>query len=391
MRQVAIIIIAITAISLAAYLTYISRQNLGSLPAALGPTPIVPTTVSTSTNTTGLPLVLPPGFSISFFAIGLTGPRDLEFDPTGALLVSEPSAGRITALPNKITVISGLNRPHGLAFSGTKLYIAEMNAVAVYDYDSKTKKATNRQKIIDLPSGGNHWTRSLLIKDNLLYVATGSTCNVCYESDPRRSAIYVSDLDGHNFRPYASGLRNSVFQAINPTTNQIWVTEMGRDLLGDDLPPDEINILKENGNYGWPICFGQNIHDTNFDKNQYVRNPCADTIASHIDLPAHSAPLGMAFIPGSWPKDYVGDLLVSFHGSWNRSVPTGYKVTRFDLTTSQTKVGESDFIFGWLTKEGALGRPVDLIFDSVGSLFISDDKSGSVYKLTPPSVTTQPN
>jgi len=147
---------------------------------------------------------------------------------------------------------------------------------------------------------------------------------------------------------------------------------MGRDLLGDDMPPDEINIIEEGKNYGWPVCYGKNIHDTDFDHNTYVRNPCMEPFEtpSHIDIPAHSAPLGLAF--------YKNDLLVAYHGSWNRSVPTGYKIVKMNLDANGNYLGQEDFISGWLQEGNALGRPVDILADR-GRIFISDDKAGVIY------------
>jgi glucose/arabinose dehydrogenase len=176
--------------------------------------------------------------------------------------------------------------------------------------------------------------------------------------------------------------------AINPHSGAIWGTEMGRDLLGDNIPPDEINIIKEGANYGWPICYGKNIHDTEFDKNTYFRNPCMEPFEtpSSIDVPAHSAPLGLAFIPKSWPTEYRNDLLVAYHGSWNRSVPTGYKIVRYRFDANGTYQGVEDFITGWFTKDGtALGRPVGIVIATNGMTYISDDKAGVIYRLAPPT------
>lgn len=318
-------------------------------------------------NNTDFPLKIADGFIISVFAKGLESPRDLEFDPTGALVVSIPSQGRVVALKNgsQSTVVDGLRQPHGIAFNGGKIYIAETNAVAVYDYDAQNYKATNRKKIIDLPSGAGHSTRSILIRDEKLYVSTGSSCNVCVEDDPRRAAIWVANLDGSDFKVYAYGLRNSVFLTLNPKTNEIWATEMGRDLLGDDTPPDEINVIRLGSNYGWPFCYGNKVRDTKFNKEGYLDDPCSVTASPVYNIQAHSAPLGLAFLGD--------DLLVSFHGSWNRTVPTGYKVVRF------VNNKQEDFITGWLSGGAALGRPVDIIVDKDGSLYISDDKAGVVY------------
>lgn len=330
---------------------------------------------STPYNSTGLPLSFPPGFKLSYYATDLTDPRVLIFDPANTLLVSLTSTGQVITLPDKHVVLSGLNKPHGLAFYLNSLYVAETNSVSIYDYDSLTKTATHKRKILDLPADGEHFSRSLLITNRQLYISIGSDCNACTETDPHRAGVFISDLLGHNFRPFSTGLRNSVFLVTNPATSDIWATEMGRDYLGDNLPPDEINILRDGQNYGWPDCWGQNLPDCSSPK----------FTPSHIDIPAHSAPLGLAFIPDSWPKNYRGNLLVAYHGSWNRTVPTGYKIALVKLDKFGNSIGITDFLSGWLTPDySALGRPVSLVFDTAGNLFISDDKRGVVYELTPP-------
>ncbi len=354
-------------------------------------------------NSTGLPLTIPNGFSISIFAKDLGNPRVLVWDPNGTLLVSIPDQGKVIALPDSIDdynadgviiVVDGLNKPHGIAFhpKTKKLYIAETDQVAMYDYDQGTLQASNKKKIVDLPAGGNHFSRTIGFgPDGRLYIAVGSSCNVCIEKDNRRAKILVANTDGSNLKEFATGLRNSVFFTWHPVTKEMWATEMGRDLIGDDIPPDEINIIKEGGNYGWPICYGKNIHDTNFDKNTYKRNPCLEPFEheSFIDIPAHSAPLGLTFVPNSWPKEYQGDVLVAYHGSWNRSTPTGYKVVRMKFNEKGNYIGVEDFITGWFPPDGgsagALGRPVDLLFDQKGILYISDDKAGVIYRVAPPS------
>ena len=326
-------------------------------------------TIGPGVNSTGLPLKIPDGYTISIFAKDLDNPRDLVLDPGGVVLTSITSGGKVVAIFNGSveTVTGGLNRPHGLAFNGSKLYIAETNQVAVYDYDLKLKKAINKRKIIDLPAGGGHFTRSLLIRDDKLYVSIGSSCNVCEEEDKRRAAVWVSNLDGSDFKPFATGLRNAVFMALNPVNNDIWVTEMGRDNLGDDLPPEEINVLKEGKFYGWPYCWGNRNPDKDLNP-QGTKFDCTTSENPHITFQAHSAPLGLAFL-GS-------DLLVAYHGSWNRSIPTGYKVVRF------TNGVASDFITGWQSGSEILGRPADILVDGE-KIYVSDDKAGVVYLLKP--------
>lgn len=369
---------------------------------------------ASSTNKTGLPLKLPPGFAISIFAQGLPGARVMTIDPDGRFLVSLTGSGKVVALPDEdvdgradkiITVLEGLDRPHGLAFKcegnaaarRCKLYVAESDQVATYDYREDTARATNKKKIINLPNGGNHYTRTIMFmplpNEDKLLLSVGSSCNVCRETDKRRAKILAADADGTGLKVFAAGLRNSVFMAVHPKNGKIWATEMGRDFLGDDLPPDEINIIEEGRNYGFPVCYGKNIHDADFDKNAYVRTPCqlpAET-PSYIDIPAHSAPLGLAFIPAAgWPPEYQHNLLVAYHGSWNRSAPTGYKIVRYKLDEAGNYLTDAsgallfdDFISGWLTPDGkeALGRPVDLLALPGGLLYVSDDKAGVIYRV----------
>jgi len=343
------------------------------------------------------PLKLPPGFAIAIFARDVKGARVLALDPQGTLLVSLTSQGKVMALPDRqgagvaeaaVTVLEGLNRPHGLAFGPgeqPRLYVAETDQVAVYDYDPEHFKATNKQKIADLPPGGRHFTRSLVFlpppQEHRLLISVGSSCNVCEEKDPRRARILAVDADGGNLTTFASGLRNAPFMAVHPLSGLVWATEMGRDHLGDDLPPDEINIIREGADYGWPWCYGKRVHDDQFDPSGTHREFCKKTIPSYIDIPAHSAPLGLAFFPAAWPQEFRYDLLVAYHGSWNRTVPTGYKVVRCRLDAAGNYLGVEDFITGWLTPEGALGRPVDILIKDDGEIYISDDHAGVVYRV----------
>ncbi|MBX4206166.1 PQQ-dependent sugar dehydrogenase, partial [Candidatus Microgenomates bacterium] len=316
---------------------------------------------------------------MSIYAYTSAGARDLELDPQGNLLVSLTDKGRVVKLPENITVVDHLNKPHGIAFYNGRLYVAETNGVSYFDYNNQTFKATNKVKIIDLPSGAGHFTRSLLFRGTKLYISIGSSCNVCVESDSKRASVWEVNPDGTDAKPYAIGLRNSVFMALNPKTQDIWATEMGRDLLGDDVPPEEINILKPAnyfGNqpyhYGWPYCYADKVPDseTNPDNSKFN---CGSTINPHISFQAHSAPLGLSF--------FEDDLLVSFHGSWNRPAPTGYKVVRFKLDKDGNKVGQEDFISGWLKNGKVLGRPVDVLVKDNKQIYISDDKANVVYLL----------
>lgn len=402
MRRPTFILIGIVLVGLAILAGRFYWQNLrGIWPAARPPaTPSretdSPSPISAVQNTTGLPLTLQAGFKIETFAKNLPGARVMVFDTFGNLWVSQTSQGIISLLEirdskvmRQSAVFRDLHKPHGLAFDPDNefsLYIAEEDAISRVGVYSEG----NPEKIADLPSGAGHFTRTLGFgPDGRLYVSIGSSCNVCNEEDDRRAKIFSMEADGSDFKEFARGLRNAVFFMWHEVTKKMWATEMGRDLLGDNIPPDEIDIIEEGKNYGWPNCYGKNIHDAQFDKNTYIRNPCMEPFEapSSIDIPAHSAPLGLAFIGDSrWPKDYRGDLLVAYHGSWNRSAPTGYKIVRFNLDRNGVVEGDQeDFIAGWLPATGGgqvYGRPVDLVFGRDGALYISDDKTGVIYRVT---------
>ncbi len=380
-------------------LTVVFLPRLAGLMRGVRPaiTPPPQDITSPSFNTTGLPLSLPPGFSIEIFAKDLPGAR-VMLQVGREMYVSQTSEGKITLLTLKDGEVAdgevwlkNLNKPHGLAISGDDLYYAEEDKI------TRVRLYTSQQpiKIADLPSGGGHFTRTIVFgSDERLYVSIGSSCNICIEKDARRAAIYSMNKDGSDFRSYATGLRNAVFFTWSYIDGRMWATEMGRDWLGDDLPPDEINVIEEGKDYGWPYCYTRNIADPTFAKSF---DDCSGKEGNIIDIPAHSAPLGLAFIPEeaphqsspgsdgagySWPDGYQHDLLVAFHGSWNRSEPTGYKVVRIKLDNEGNYQGTEDFITGWLTPEGALGRPVDLLIQPGGVMYISDDKAGVIYKVT---------
>jgi glucose/arabinose dehydrogenase len=359
-----------------------------------------PLSAAPAQNSTGLPLAIPDGFSMSIFADGLSEPRVMVFDSAGTMLVSTPGSGQVVALPDKdgngvadrqVVVAGGLSHPHGLAFQPSdpgRLYIAETDAVATYDYNASTMRATNRQKIIDLPPDGEHVTRTIIFAPppnaGMLLISVGSSQNVGFEADARRARILIAGADGSGLRTFASGLRNSVFMAVHPVTGQVWANDMGRDNLGDDLPPDELNIIKDGGDYGWPTFYGKNVPDTQFDPASASPGAAAGKTPSYVDYQAHSAPLGLAFVTSDlWPPDYRYNAIVAFHGSWNRSVPTGYKLVRVMLDKQGNYLGMKDFITGWLQPGGALGRPAGVVIRDDGVTFVTDDRTGAVYRLAP--------
>lgn len=351
---------------------------------------------------------VPEVFSFEIFG-EVPNARTMAFDPHGTLLVSSYENGKIVALVDtdadgisdeQVTVVENLNLPHGFAFRCAdplhpdlcQLYVAEQTELSVFAYDSDTRKASNKTKLVDLPGNSldRHKTRSLLFlpvpNENKLLISVGSSCNVCTEKDQRQGAVLVYDINDKTLQTFASGLRNSVFMTLHPVSGDVVATEMGRDGLGDDIPPDEINILKQSANYGWPICYGKNIHDTEFDTKTYIRNPCMEPFEtpSLVDIPAHSAPLGLAYIPEEgWDESLWFDLLVAYHGSWNRSEPTGYKVVRMEFDTQGKHTATHDFVTGWLTEDGTkLGRPADILVLPGGVVYISDDEAGRVYRMS---------
>lgn len=272
---------------------------------------------------------LPDNFEIDVFASDLgksayvsrgpnNGARFMEFYKD-VLFVSLPSANAIIALPdgNKdgkadeaIKVIEGLNSPHGIAFKDDFMYVAnEDSVIKVKIKEDLTADISTKEYITDLPKGG-HWTRTIRVKGNNLYISIGSSCNVCIEDDERRASILKCNLDFGKCDIYARGIRNAVGFTFHPLTGEMYATENSRDWLGDDFPPDEINIIKQGKHYGWPFCHGKDMPDPEFgDGNCNSREP------SFIDLQAHSAPLGLAFnIGNNFPDDYKGDLFVAYHG-----------------------------------------------------------------------------
>ena len=307
------------------------------------------------------PLTVPEGYSATIFARDLPGARVMIRDPKGTMLLSQTSDGKVVALPDLdqdgrsdgvTVVLENLDKPHGLLITcddtgspssdqdSCVLYVAETGELKSYRYDADLMKADYIETLTTFPTGDGHYTRTLLMHPdgNRLLISVGSSCNVCDEEEPARATVLSYDLTTKEVKTFASGLRNTVFMAVEPTSQMIWGTDNGRDMIGDDIPPDEVNIIEEGKNYGWPLCYGRNVHDTDFDKMPTSDDPCPDAVHPHIELQAHSAALGLAFIPSDWPEDMQGDLLIAYHGSWNRGEPTGYKVVRFELDENQMKV-----------------------------------------------------
>ena len=335
------------------------------------------------------PIALPPGFIISVFAQDLSNPRMLAVGPDGQLYVAERGENRIIRLPDAnqdgladgVDVIAEeINAPSSLAFSQDgSLYVGITSRVLRLSAPDSAGVFQQRETIIEgLPTEGHHTRTVLFSPDGVsLFVSIGSSCNVCVEDDPRRAAIVRYNPDGSGEEIYASGLRNAVGITFRPGTNELWATNNGRDMLGDDLPPEAIYQIIPGGDYGWPRCHAGRIVDPEFGSDQ----GCAGVEKPVVEIQAHSAPLGLTFYSGDqFPVEYQGDLFVALHGSWNRSVPTGYKIARIPMDGAMPGPVE-DFAAGWLVDGNSWGRPVDVITGADGALYISDDGAGVVYRV----------
>jgi glucose/arabinose dehydrogenase len=332
---------------------------------------------------------LPPGFHIDTFAAGLGAPRLMAVSPSGDLFVSVPSRGQVLALPARnangraeqvVVYATGLDRPHGLAFFQGFLYVAETKAVVRFPYRSGDLSGGKPEVVVrDLPSGGGHWTRTIAFgPDGKMYVSVGSSCNACEERDPRRAAILQFNRDGTGERIFARGIRNAVGITFRAQTGELWATNNGRDWLGDDLPPDTILAVTDGAHYGWPFCYGKRIPDPEFGRPDF----CKTTALPAVEIQAHSATLGLTFYTGSmFPSEYHNDLFVALHGSWNRTVPTGYKIIRIPMRDGKPG-SPQDFATGWLQGNHASGRPVDVITGKDGALYVSDDRTGLIYRIS---------
>jgi glucose/arabinose dehydrogenase len=345
---------------------------------------------SSKSSTSSSPVSLSPSITLSdprveIFAKDLSGARVMVRDSFGNMWVSRPKAGVVTLLEmsgsvvtNQYDVFRDLRNPHGLAMNneGTILYIAEETSIkkAILYSDAPV------ETIATLPAGGRHFTRTIGFgPDNRLYVSIGSTCDSCVEANELHGTIISMNEDGSDRRIFARGLRNAIFFDWSYVDGQMYATEMGRDTLGDVTPPDEIDRITEGANYGWPYCYGDRIRDERISKDY----DCSATEPPHIALPAHVAPLGLAFIPEEgWPEEWWYDLLVAEHGSWNSSVKVGYKIVRIPLDAQGNQEGEPvDFLTGFLDGNTVKGRPVDLMIEPGGTLYVSDDGAGVVYKV----------
>lgn len=338
----------------------------------------------------GHTLFVRPGFKITVFA-DLGGVRNLALGPGGAVYAALQGPGRVVRMAHANgdsvagateDVATGLNGPFGIAFRGDTMYVGEQTRVTRFAPGS----ATGQVVVPNLPGGSGHSTRTVVFgPDGSMYVAVGSSCNVCDESNPRRAAVTRFNADGSGEHRFATGLRNSVGLAFNPSTGELWATNNDRDDIGgsitapltQDLPPEHLNILKDGKYYGWPQCYlpGKN-------NPEYPNANCSTVEPPAITFQAHSAPLGITFYTGSAFPGYTGDAFLTYHGSWDRIIHTGAKVVHVKVQNGKP-VSIEDFVTGWQLPDGSRwGRPVAVLSLPDGSLLISDDQGGKIWRVS---------
>ncbi|SVA22571.1 uncharacterized protein METZ01_LOCUS75425 [marine metagenome] len=326
------------------------------------------------------------GYKIELLTENLDGPRFMRFSPDGFLLVASPKQKSIFLIETEgrnrgaqKIVIQDLNRPHSLDFFENKIYIAEQDGILVADWKNGEITGSPKRIISGLTENGNHRSKTVRIgPDKHIYVSMGSTCNVCLEEDHRRGAMMRFNLDGSEPEIYAFGLRNSVGFDWAPFDGAIYATDNGRDLLGDNFPPCELNKLERGGFYGWPFYNGDNISDPDF--GEFGSKTENTPIMPVHKFKAHNAPLGLTFLKNQ-SNAYQDSALVALHGSWNKSERDGYKVV--SLSWRNGKIAENDFVSGFLSEGNVIGRPVDVLESKDGSIYISDDYADAIYRVSP--------
>jgi glucose/arabinose dehydrogenase/cytochrome c553 len=339
---------------------------------------------------------VPEDFEVELFADGIQNARFMRFSPGGDLIVSQPRAGQLVHVyrdrdgdgrsDGRRILLGGLDRPHGFDFRDHQLFIGEGGAIARIDFtesgpDTITVVGSPVRIVEGIPSGENHWTRTLRFgPDGGLYLSVGSSCNVCEEPDPRRAAILRYEADGSGETIYASGLRNSVGFDWRPGTDELYATDNGRDLLGNDYPPCELNRIERGGFYGFPVANGDRRPDPDFGAGEEAR--IAASIPPAHSFRAHNAPLGITFVrhPDA-PAWLQNAALVALHGSWNRTELDGYKVVSLHWD-AQDRIEERDFLTGFEIDGDVIGRPVDVAEGPDGAIYVSDDYAGAIYRVT---------
>jgi len=336
---------------------------------------------------------LPPGFKIEIYAENVPNARSMTVSPSGTLYVgTRVASGNVYAIPDRdkdnkgdkvIFLAGGLRVPNGVAFKDGALYIAEIYRVIRFDDIENHLNDPPKPVVINesFSKEGHHgWKFMAFGPDGLLYIPVGMPCNVCErDDDPRFGSILRMNPDGSDLKLFANGIRNTVGFDWHPATRELWFTDNGRDMMGDDLPPDELNYAPKSGmNFGFPYCHGKEISDPEFG----AKLPCSDFVPAAVELGPHVAALGMRFYTGKmFPQEYQNQIFIAEHGSWNRSKKIGYRVMRVTLE-GNTPTGYEVFAEGWKQGEKVWGRPVDVLVMPDGALLVSDDHAGAIYRIT---------
>lgn len=333
---------------------------------------------------------VPQGFKLSIYAEGVETARSLVVDANDVVYVGSRKAGKVYALvdANKdgkaekvITIAEGLDSPIGVTLLNNSLYVAEISRVIRFDNINQTYANKPSYTVVKGDLTSDRWHGEKVIKagpDGKLYIPVGAPCNVCDKESDAHAKIYRMNPDGSNYSVYAKGIRNTVGFTWHPLSKEMWFTDNGRDQLGDNSPSCELNRAPKAGlHFGFPYCHSGVLLDPEFGNNK----SCSDYVAPVANLGPHVAPLGLAFYTGNqFPAQYKNQLFVAEHGSWNRTQKIGYRVSLITLVGNQM-LTDTPFI-EFLQDEKVLGRPVDIAFLSDGSMLISDDAGGRVYRVT---------
>ncbi len=335
---------------------------------------------------------LPDGFEISIYASDVPGARSMAVGPNGTLFVGT-RVGKVYAIVDRnrnnrtdevITVARGLRMPNGVAFRGGALYVGEVSRVLRYDnIEARLSNPPTPVVVNDTFPGDRHhgWKFIRFGPDGQLYVPVGAPCNVCERSDGHYALIMRMNPDGTGLEVFARGVRNTVGFDWHPETKTLWFTDNGRDWLGDDVPPDELNHAPRKGlHFGFPYCHGGDISDPEFGG----KHACEEFVPPAMKLGPHVAAIGMRFYTGTmFPDRYRNQIFIAEHGSWNRSTPIGYRVTLVRLEENRAVTYEV-FAEGWLQGNAAWGRPADVLVMPDGALLVSDDRAGVIYRIVYP-------
>ena len=336
-------------------------------------------------------VTLDPGFQISIYAEGVKEARSMTRSPSGTVFVGTRQEGRLYALVDRdgdhraeavITLATGMTMPSGVAFHGNSLYVAEVNRILRYPgIDLRLEDPPEPEVVNDgLPSDRWHgWKFIAFGPDGRLYVPVGAPCNICEKADSHYATILRMNPDGSDLEIFSSGVRNTVGFDWHPVTRELWFTDNGRDWLGENIPPDELNRAPHQGiHFGFPYCHGGYLSDPEFG----TRRPCSEFQPPALNLAAHVAALAAHFYEGNlFPSRYLHQLFVVEHGSWNREIPVGYRVMLIEFSGDGRPVNYRVFAEGWLQGKAAWGRPVALLELPDGSLLLSDDKADVVYRI----------